>query len=202
MNRYGNDRYGRNDSDEEEDYDDPEEELNEDVKDNHLKQNRIIYTNDGLTETNYRYSNIPKKDLTKCESCLRYFNADGYEHQNKYGYQIPGMIICIHCHISFNLDKYGNCKNLSKKDEELLTHYIEKFTEEHISISCSRNEVYGKCLLCQSKLGIKPAIIAMAKTNNEINVKLLETKISENVIISNDLAFVDRKDKSDFVLTL
>lgn len=194
-------------SDYDTDYDqeEVEEEVDEDDEEDESyakkSSNVVKYTSDGLNESDYRKSNVAHEDLVKAECCHNYFKADAYTHQTQYKLSIQGINMCIHCYICMNLHKFAECNNLTKAEEDCLRFYIEKFTDDHASESCTKNKIYGKCLLCESMVGIKPKI---CKKNDSIEV--VESKHGSsndfNGITTTDIVLINRPTASDYILVL
>ena len=164
-------------------------------------ENLIKYTSDGLSEIAYRNSEVAWDNLIKAECCHNYFKGNMYTHQTQYKLSIPGINMCIHCYISFNLHKFAECINLSKTEEDCLRYYIDNFTDDHNSEICNRLKIHGKCLLCESKIGIKPKI---CKKNNAFEVVELNhgTSSDPNNVTTTDIVLIGKTDVSDFVLVL
>jgi len=158
--------------------------------------NAIKYTHDGLNESDYRRSDVAHENLIRAECCQNYFKVDAYVHQRQYKLGIQGINTCIHCHISFNLHKFAECKDLTQTEEDCLQHYIEKFTDEHGSDICTRTKNYGKCLLCESKIGILPKICR----KHDSTVEVIESDL--NSVITTDILMINRTNGSDYVLVL
>lgn len=115
---------------------------------------------DGIPDNYYRTnSHLFDEKLEHAECCNYYYYKDAYEHKNKYGLYIQGMTTCIHCYISFNIDKYTTYTNLNDKEIECLKYYVEHFTNNHNINNCTRRISYGRCILCESKVGVPPFII-------------------------------------------
>lgn len=165
------------------------------------KNNGLLkYTTDGLSESDYNKSDVCNQGgCVKSECCGFYFNADGYTHQTKYYFGIEGMNICIHCYFSFNIEKYTKCVNLNEQEIECLKYYIDNFTEQHNSIKCNRIKSYKKCLLCESKIGIKP-VVCRDQNDEDTDLNDLSMNDETNILIS-DVRYVSTN-PTGFVLTL
>lgn len=201
MSNYGSDNDIDHDDDDD-DYDNYDDENEESDDDQDVKEsaNILKYTSDGLNETKYKKLNVAHVlDLVKAECCHNYFAADAYAHQIKYKLSIQGINMCIHCFVCFNLHKFADCKNLSIQEEECLRFYIEKFTDDHASETCTRNKIYGKCLLCESKVGIKPKIF---KKLDEIEIIESNHGNDANNITTTDIIMINKTDSTDFILVL
>jgi len=130
---------------------------------------------------------------TLCESCNKYYGDSGYVHKLNFNLDITGVTICIHCYISLSGNKFVECTDLSKDEEACLRFYIEKFTDSHKSEGCQRLKSYGKCILCEAKIGLKPPIF---KENIVPQDKPNQLELDKDVIL------VNKDDQSDYVLIL
>lgn len=196
------------DYDEQEDHDeDVEEDHSEDddepssAKKSKKSSHVVKYKSDGLNDNDYRRSDVAHEDLVKAECCHNYFKAEAYAHQTQFKLSIQGINMCIHCFISFNLHKFADCNNLTKTEEDCLRYYIEKFTDDHASETCTRNKVYGKCLLCESKVGIKPKIFKKLDAFEVVESNHGSSNDPNN-ITTTDIVLINKTDATDFVLVL
>jgi hypothetical protein len=168
--------------------------------DNH-KKNIVGYTSDGLTRDEYKISSSSVKELmNRAECCQNYFSQDAFVHKTQYGLEIPGINTCIHCYISFNPQTFVNCENLTHNEEECLKYYIEKFTDGHNPLKCTKSVYGSKCLLCESRLGRKPRV---CKTN--VDAESVETVLDGStdkpLLVMSDILMVPN-DGPEFVLKL
>jgi len=169
------------------------------------KKNKMSYTTDGILPEKYNKHNCEHKNLHQADCCQRYFNKDAYSHQTLYKLSIPGINTCIHCFIGFDVQKYAECDNLTQSEVECLKYYIENFTASHNSEFCSRIKQYGKCLLCESVIGIKPKILRTIDDTSEYVETSLGTSDDPRSIIISDIILIDKPnedDVSDYVLVL
>lgn len=166
----------------------------------------VIYTTDGLSEYDYRKSNVRDEKLVRSECCYNYFKSDGYEHKKKFGLDVPGLNVCIHCYFCFNIHKYGNppLTELNENETKCLQYYIKKYTPEHKTNGCAKNMHYGKCLLCEAKA----QLVAEAEQQKALESNALNTTNTSNVSNNentkcniNDVMQI-KKTPSDFVLIL
>ena len=162
----------------------------------------VKYTSDGLSDTEYFISNVVNQYLTKAECCQYFFKPDAYAHQTLFKLSIQGMNTCIHCYISYNLHKFTDCKKLSKIEDDCLWYYIDNFTDEHDLKTCTRKNNYGKCLLCESKVGIKPKQI-----NNDNTLDVVELKhgsLTDDLIniTTTDIVLIGNNNSRNFMLIL
>jgi len=133
----------------------------DDDSDNELPELIAIYTTDGLGEKSYNRSDVKRqgKKVSMCEGCSRYYKDEAYIHKNRYYLGIEGVNICIHCYFSFTITKYVNNIDLTMNNKECIKYYIDYFTRQHNTEECIRMKLLNKCLLCDSKNGIKLSYI-------------------------------------------
>lgn len=164
------------------------------------KNVKVKYTTDGLNETDYRRSDVAHEDLVKAECCHIYFKPEAYVHQTQYKLSVQGINMCIHCYIGFNLHKFGKCDGLTKQEEDCLRYYIEKFTNDHCLNTCNKSKIYGKCMLCESKIGIKPKV---CKKNDVLEVVESNFGMSgQPTVTTADIVLINKSSTSEFVLVL
>ena len=163
----------------------------------------VKYISDGLTENDYKMSNVANDGLVRSECCLRFFTKDGYMHQTKYGLKIPGMNTCIHCYISFNSNKFVDGYDMTPQDEDCLRYYVNTFVDDHQTTKCTKTGYGGQCILCNSIRGVYPPLIVKdMKIAQELNASNTDnTDIFNNF---NNIRFINRptSTKTPFVLVL
>jgi hypothetical protein len=153
---------------------------------------------DGLVEKDYNNIDIQTKlKYTRCECCQNYFKSEGYSQQIVYNLEIQEMIVCIHCFFSFNIIRFTECKDLTKKEDECLRYYIGNFTKSHKSDRCCRITSYGRCLLCEAQNGTLPPIFK----KNIVEVEQPDPTNNVGEVRMNDIIWV-KKGETNFTLVL
>jgi len=182
------------------DYSDKEDDNDSEEKETERKNPNNDKHHDGLSQREYdKLKQRTEYKLSDC--CQRYYTNIGYVHQNKFNLSIQDMTICIHCYISYSIKRFTECKDLSKNETECLRYYIDNFTDKHDAESCQRVSNYGKCLLCEAKLGIKPSIYKDDETKIEISKPIDNVKINDIDYVS-DVDAYDSDYEEDFILEL
>jgi hypothetical protein len=166
----------------------------------HDNKNCIKYTSDGLSESDYRKSDVRNDKLVQGECCHVYYTAAGYVHQTQYNLGIKGMNVCIHCFFAFNIDKFTACKDLTENEEACLRHYIDNFTKQHKIKECTRIKHYNKCLLCEAGLNILPPIYR-PKEPEQYNYDANQP-IPDNNNNNNNITVIGKSTASEYVLVL
>jgi hypothetical protein len=146
---------------EREDNSDSEEEYPQKIK------NIVKYIHDGLTDNEYRQSNVANNNLVKSDCCQKFFTQEGYMHQTKYGLKLQGMNTCIHCYITFNSHKFIDGQDMTQEEKDCLRYYVNTFTEDHQTMKCLRTNYGGKCVLCNTIRGVHPPLIIKDMENSE-----------------------------------
>ena len=189
------------------DYSDREEDNDEKKEDNNEEKvfkayvRKLIKVNyhDGLSQREYDRLKNDKKEYKLSDCCQKYFNNEGYIHQNKFDLSIQDMTICIHCYISYSIKRFAECKDLTKNETDCLRYYIDNFAEKHNVEACQRIANYGKCLLCEAKIGIKPPIYKDEVIDES---KKLENVKTDDINYISDNEMYDSEYEDDFVLSL
>ena len=178
---------GSDDSDDSDDSDRPALEGNNNVGDKKKKKSKKTFKfDDDIDEDD--------SDGTLCESCNKYYGESGYAHKLNFNLDIAGVTICIHCYISLSGNKFVECTDLTQNEEACLRFYIETFTDSHKSEGCQRIKSYGKCLLCEAKIGLKPPMF-------KENIVPQDNKLNQ-IELDKDVILVNKDEPSDYVLIL
>ena len=90
---------------------------------------------------------------------------------------------------SYNLHRYVQCSGLLKEEEDCLRHYIDNYTADHNTINCLMLKMNGRCLLCDSKIGIKPSIF-----KEDVKEDL---PIDVEDVFANDVIWIDRNNENE-----
>jgi hypothetical protein len=210
-NGHGHDNQTKNIDTDNEDEDVEAEDIMENFKPAKKAKNlnkffKYVYTSDGLPRNEYKKSDCANQNLTQVECCQNYFKKDALAHKTEYNLEIQGIETCIHCYISFNSQKFADCKDLTPDEAECLKYYIENFTKTHNPTKCSRSKYNSKCFLCEALLGRKPKICTSVS-----DVEIVDTVIDnssdkfskDTKFVLSDVILIDETESGkDFVLIL
>jgi hypothetical protein len=186
-----------NDDSHEEEDDDEGEEAKQKQKHEAYEKNSMFhkYTTDGIAAIDYNKKRPDYRNFIQAECCGRYYKDNAYFHQTKFKLGIKDIKTCIHCFIGFDVNRYGESKNLTVSEKECLKYYIDSFTNEHDLLNCEKKQQYGICLLCESITNKKMNPLENMETQN--NQKVVETIIEATTtnepynIIMTDIVLID-----------
>lgn len=179
-------------SSDDDDYTEEEEEYTEEEEDLVHAQGRVMYTHDGLTEDEYKRSNVYKDThIKRSECCHLYYKEDCYAHKKKYGLGIQGIMTCIHCYICFNSHKFASGLDLTPMERDCLKYYVENFSKGHKIGSCNRIKIVGSCILCQYMKGYGP-ISCMSTVKGKVVEDVVTDTTGDAKVVYADIIEVEK----------